>query len=85
VSSSSGAVFFLCAFTLPLFVVLVGVGWLLSRALCGKLEFGVGACDGAVDGAGESCTRSVYVLVPQVRLVGQSGVTIPFESLLNFD
>ena len=40
-------------------VVLVGVGWLLSRALCGKLDDGVGACEGVVCadvGAGESWT-----------------------------
>jgi hypothetical protein len=56
VSSSSGAFFFLFTFRLLLFDVNVGVGWLLSRALCGKLELGVGAWDGVVcdEGAGES-------------------------------
>jgi hypothetical protein len=47
VSSSSFSVF-LFFFGIVLLVVLVGVGWLLSRALWTKLEFGVCACDGVV-------------------------------------
>lgn len=49
-----------------LFVALVGVGWLLSRALCAKLLFGVGACDGVVCadvGSGESFMKLAELLL----------------------